>query len=284
VLLRDRLHARLVAMGASPDYVRLAEEVLAIRRAPPGLARRLVEQALVVEDRRDAWRRLGERVLAAAPETAGVYVMRDDAGRALYVGKALNLRRRLGAHFAPGRWKGVKAAMSRVEKVDWRVTGSELEALLEEARWIRELDPVVNVQRAPRRPQPGRRAVCDLVVVLPSSEPDAVELVAARGDGGVLQRRTGREGRHLAADAARFWAFFACAPQDGQPGGLDAGLVFSWLLRRGSRITRIETRDLVSADDLRARLAAALSSPELFDERIVVRNSSAGGDSGPGRR
>ena len=52
-MLRDRLLARLAEMGDAPDHQRLAAEVLGIRGAPPELARRLVAQALVVEDRRD---------------------------------------------------------------------------------------------------------------------------------------------------------------------------------------------------------------------------------------
>jgi hypothetical protein len=70
VLLRDRLQAALESMGRTPDYQRLAAEVLGIRNAPPELARRLVSQALVVEDRRDVWQRNGERICAAAPEDA----------------------------------------------------------------------------------------------------------------------------------------------------------------------------------------------------------------------
>src|SRR4051794_13636302 len=58
-MLRDRLLARLADMGNSPDHQRLAAEVLGIRGAPPELARRLVAQALVLEDRRDEWKRIG---------------------------------------------------------------------------------------------------------------------------------------------------------------------------------------------------------------------------------
>src|SRR5580704_13914041 len=130
MLLRDRLRARIAEMGDSPDHQRLAAEVLGIRNAPPDLARRLVAQALVVEDRRDAWRRAGERICHEAPQAPGVYVLRDEAGRALYVGKAVNLRRRLRAHFAERRWRGLKAEMSRVAAAEWQVVGSALEALL----------------------------------------------------------------------------------------------------------------------------------------------------------
>src|SRR5206468_3382311 len=52
-MLRDKLLARLAEMGDAPDHQRLAAEVLGIRGAPPELARRLVAQALVLEDRRE---------------------------------------------------------------------------------------------------------------------------------------------------------------------------------------------------------------------------------------
>src|SRR6476659_3990385 len=104
-MLRDKLLARLAEMGDAVDHQRLAAEVLGIRGAPPELARRLVAQALVVEDRRETWRLAGERICAAAPPTPGVYVLRDEHGTALYVGKAVNLRRRLRAHFAARRWR-----------------------------------------------------------------------------------------------------------------------------------------------------------------------------------
>ncbi|HOT92764.1 MAG TPA: GIY-YIG nuclease family protein, partial [Anaerolineae bacterium] len=36
------------------------------------------------------------------PTTPGCYLMRDAAGRVIYVGKATNLRRRLTSYFRPG--------------------------------------------------------------------------------------------------------------------------------------------------------------------------------------
>lgn len=278
MLIRDRLQARLKEMGDPPDYVRLAEEVLAIRNAPPALARRLVNQALVVEDRREAWMRLGQRIVASAPESAGVYILRDAAGHPLYVGKAINVRRRLRTHFAARRWKAIKSELSRVEDVIWREVGSELEALLLEAQWIGDLAPTVNVQRGD--PSASRRIssryVCDVLVVLPSVARDSVELVAARTVGSTLIIRTVRDGSHLVADAERLWTFFSgselpdeCGPDQRSL----APLVFSWLAGRGSTATRLEIADLVSVEDLRVRLSIALASPQLFSERLVVRNS-----------
>src|SRR5260221_10097290 len=81
MLLRDRLRARIAEMGDAPDHQRLAAEVLGIRNAPPELARRLVSQALVVEDRRATWRPVGGGICARAPAPPGVFVLRADTGR-----------------------------------------------------------------------------------------------------------------------------------------------------------------------------------------------------------
>src|SRR5919198_938293 len=145
-LLRDRLLARLAGMSGAPDYQRLAAEVLGIKGAPAALARRLVSQALVVEDRREEWRRTGERICREAPDSPGVYVLKDGAGAVVYVGKAVNLRRRLRAHFAARRWRAIKPGMSRSVDAEWQLVGSELEALVREADLIHQLRPIGNVQ------------------------------------------------------------------------------------------------------------------------------------------
>jgi predicted GIY-YIG superfamily endonuclease len=275
-LLRDRLMARLAERRGAPDYQRLAAEVLGIRNAPAALAERLVAQALVVEDRRDGWRALGERVCAGAPVAPGVYVLRDVQGRALYVGKANNLRRRLRAHFAARRWRAVKAELARAAHAEWREVGSELEALLREAAMIADLTPTVNVQIG--RPDPRRRAVApslvrDVLLVLPSVAADAVELVAARADGGWLIQRTRRSGDDLAIHAPRLFRFFHSPLRQSFDGPALAPLVYSWLADRGKRASRIDPHDVTSPRDLRARLTTLFADERLFAERIVVLDS-----------
>ena len=275
MLIRDRLLARLAEMGASPDYQRLAADVLGIRGAPPDLARRLVTQALVVEDRRDVWRRTGERICRAAPATPGVYVLKDADGRPIYVGKAVNLRRRLRAHFAERRWRAIAPDMSRVADAEWVEVGSELEALLREAVLIHELHPIVNVQTgAPdlsTRDLP-RALVRDVVVLVPSVDEDSVELVAARVAGAWMIQRTRRSGEDLAVHSQRVMRFFrSVLPRRGESAAPLAPIVFSWLARRGAAATRLDPRDVRDARDLRARLGALLRDDRLFHERIDQR-------------
>jgi predicted GIY-YIG superfamily endonuclease len=276
MLLRDRVLARLQDMGSARDYTRVAAEVLGIRNASPELARRLASQALVIEDRRETWRQVGQRISAAAPASPGVYVLKDADGRVLYVGKANHLRRRLQTHFSPRRWKAVKSKLARAADAEWIEVGSELEALLREAALIEDLAPIVNVQigepALERRAVPAR-LVCRVIVVLPSVETDSAELVCARPDGEWLIQRTRRNGSDLVVHAVRLTRFFHSPVRRPLEGRALAPLVFSWLAGRGRSATRLDPSDLVSPRDLRARLAALLADERLFAERIVVVDS-----------
>ena len=266
-------------MGGDVDHQRLAAEVLGIRGAPPALARKLVAQALVVEDRRAAWRQAGERICAAAPPTPGVYVLKDADDRPLYVGKAVNLRRRLRAHFADRRWRGLKPDMARAADAEWTEVGSELEALLREAALIAELRPPVNVQIGP--PDPRTRAVAaslvrDVIVLVPSIEADSVDLIAARADGGWMIQRTRRSGADLRVHTSRLTRFFYSPLRrgfDDARGAALAPIVFSWLAGRGRSASRLDPHDVGVRRELEARLRALLRDERLFVDRLDQRGS-----------
>jgi DNA polymerase III subunit epsilon len=82
-----------------------------------------------------------------APTRPGVYLFRGAGDQVLYVGRARNLRARLRSYFRSERQRpAVEAALAAVERVEWRVLGSELEAALEELRLIRELRPPANAR------------------------------------------------------------------------------------------------------------------------------------------
>src|SRR6266567_6038000 len=91
-----------------------------------------------------------KRTLAfGAPASPGVYLFRDRHNQVLYVGRARNLRARLRSYFRSDRQRAaVEAALSALERIEWRVTGSELEASLEELRLLRELRPPANARNA----------------------------------------------------------------------------------------------------------------------------------------
>jgi excinuclease ABC subunit C len=76
----------------------------------------------------------------------GVYLMRNERGDLLYVGKARRLRERVASYFNGGITINAKTAdlVSHVYTIDTRVTPSALDAALLEARLIRELKPPYN--------------------------------------------------------------------------------------------------------------------------------------------
>jgi DNA polymerase III subunit epsilon len=107
-------------------------------------ARRLSELRTLAAPRKR--RVYDKRSLArGAPSRPGVYLFRDRHDQALYVGRARDLRARLRSYFRSERQRpSVEAAICALERIEWRVLGSELEAALEELRLIRELQPPAN--------------------------------------------------------------------------------------------------------------------------------------------
>src|SRR5207248_10963651 len=84
---------------------------------------------------------------SGAPTAPGVYLFRDAHDNVLYVGRARDLRARLRSYFRTERQRpAVESALGALERIEWRVCGSELEAALEELRLIRELRPPANAR------------------------------------------------------------------------------------------------------------------------------------------
>ena len=125
-------------------------------------------------------RLLDKRHLAfGAPTRPGVYLFLGRNQQVLYVGRARDLRARLRSYFRSDRQRpAVEAAVAAAERIEWRVTGSELEAALEELRLIRQLRPPGNahVSRPERFVWLRRRG--DSVVA--SARPSAVGPLRSR--------------------------------------------------------------------------------------------------------
>jgi DNA polymerase-3 subunit epsilon len=130
---------------ALPDAEATAEVLLCLIGLAQELgARRLSELRSLAAPRRR--RVYGKRALARrAPARPGIYLFRDKHDQVLYVGRARDLRARLRSYFRSERQRpSVEAALLALDRIEWRVLGSELEAALEELRLIRELSPPAN--------------------------------------------------------------------------------------------------------------------------------------------
>ena len=80
------------------------------------------------------------------PRSPGVYVFRDGTGRALYVGKASDLRSRVRSYFSSDTRRKVGGLLRETAAIDHIVTDSPLEAAVTEIRLIHELLPRYNRQ------------------------------------------------------------------------------------------------------------------------------------------
>src|SRR5688572_24896187 len=82
------------------------------------------------------------------PKAPGVYLMKDDKGRVIYVGKASSLRDRVCSYFQAGtRLERNKAGLlDYVVDFETLETESEVEALLAENRLIKDIQPRFNVR------------------------------------------------------------------------------------------------------------------------------------------
>jgi excinuclease ABC subunit C len=80
------------------------------------------------------------------PPTPGVYLMKDAAGRVIYIGKAKNLRARAGSYFLRAAAEDPRTAklVLEIRDIDYLDAESEIDALLMEARLIKDILPKFN--------------------------------------------------------------------------------------------------------------------------------------------
>jgi excinuclease ABC subunit C len=87
--------------------------------------------------------------LRELPHKPGIYLMKDRFGTVIYVGKALDLRKRVSSYFQPSRRLGwdpkFKALVEAIADLDVHVVRSEPEALLLEGKLIKEFHPRYNI-------------------------------------------------------------------------------------------------------------------------------------------
>lgn len=85
--------------------------------------------------------------LAVLPDKPGVYLMKDEHGRIIYVGKAVNLKNRVRSYFQSGKNHSakVRAMVARIVDLEYIVTGSEMEALILECNLIKKHRPKYNI-------------------------------------------------------------------------------------------------------------------------------------------
>jgi len=98
-----------------------------------------------------------EEKLRALPARPGVYLLRDRAGKVLYVGKASSLRQRVRSYFqdpASVDSPRVRHLMTKVFDFDVVACANEVEALILETNLIQQHRPKYNVRMADDKAYP----------------------------------------------------------------------------------------------------------------------------------
>lgn len=114
--------------------------------------------------------KITQKLYSTLPQTPGVYLMKNRGGGILYVGKAVNLRRRVSSYFLPARnaspvrlanashagWHidaggrpqdgRISRLVSEINKIDYRKTDTAIEALILESRLIKKYLPRFNIR------------------------------------------------------------------------------------------------------------------------------------------
>jgi excinuclease ABC subunit C len=86
------------------------------------------------------------RKVRSFPHKPGVYLMKDAAGRVIYVGKAKDLRSRAGSYFLKAAAEDPRTArlICEIRDIDYLEAESEVDALLVEARLVKDIQPKFN--------------------------------------------------------------------------------------------------------------------------------------------
>lgn len=91
---------------------------------------------------------ISKEQIDALPDAAGVYYFYDEKGEVIYVGKSINIRKRVVSHFTIDlKSKKSIEFKNRIADISYELTGSELVALLYESDEIKRLKPSYNRQQ-----------------------------------------------------------------------------------------------------------------------------------------
>ena len=82
-------------------------------------------------------------IITNAPSETGVYYMRNEAGKIIYIGKSKSIKKKLTQHFTNENRKS-KRLQFEVKSVTYERTGNELIALLKEYEEIKQTKPIYN--------------------------------------------------------------------------------------------------------------------------------------------
>ena len=80
------------------------------------------------------------------PEKPGIYIFKTATGKVLYIGKAVNLKKRVSQYFQKKNNPLIENLLQRAAKLDYIVTDAEHDALLLESNLVHTYQPLFNIR------------------------------------------------------------------------------------------------------------------------------------------
>ncbi len=84
------------------------------------------------------------------PQKPGVYIMKDNQDKIIYIGKAKNLNKRIKSYFSKEHHNNSRdktsILISKIKKIDYIITDNEIEAFLLESNLIKRYRPLFNIE------------------------------------------------------------------------------------------------------------------------------------------
>jgi DNA polymerase-3 subunit epsilon len=134
-----RVKDRHRAMADTMATVELFEKIMNVENGEEDLNEMVnmgIKEALLPPN-------INMETLHTLPEAAGVYYFHDIFGDVVYVGKSINIKKRVAQHFSKKTEKALRL-QKYVHEITYEITGSELVALLLESFEIKRMRPFIN--------------------------------------------------------------------------------------------------------------------------------------------
>lgn len=152
-IVTEQRHRALADAQAMLDFYRITHKLKGASMVAENLQQQTQSRSLPPT--------VDSSVIAALPERPGIYIFEDANGFPLYIGKSVNIKKRVKSHFTQASMVAKEMNLSlRSHHVSFEETDTELEALLLESQRIKEMQPLLN--RKLRRKQNLYQVISEL--------------------------------------------------------------------------------------------------------------------------
>lgn len=207
------------------------------------------------------------------PFSSGCYIMKDEKGNIIYVGKAKNLNQRVRSYFSETAELDDKLARIRrqIRSLEIQNTGSELEALLLEQKLIREFHPPINSLFEIHHRHFRQKNRYSQILVLPSTDDKFVKLYFLNPDSGLREHNLARDfANAIEIKNAIEKSFFQSGEFEADINAArDLELALSWLYLNEDYVTNIDMRKVAGADETLRLLKDHLKNFSSESQKII---------------